>query len=95
MCEKSGRYFQDPFIKIEIWRMEAMLKAFAWIVATDPHHYPTPFLTKISEIFGTHSWKSAMDIVGTQDLFGAGHNMFHQYGKIYQNGIPLFKVQCC
>ena len=78
ICEKPGPYFQDPFIKIEIRRMETMLKTFAWIVATNPHHYPTPFLTKVSKIFGTHSWKPAMDIVGIQDVTGAGHNVFHQ-----------------
>ena len=71
VCEKPGTYFKNPFIKIEIWRMKTMLKAFAWIVATDPYHYPPPSLTKVSKIFGTHSWKSAMNIIGTQDFAGA------------------------
>ena len=95
MCEKPGPYFQGPFIKIEIRRVEIMLKAFVWIVATDPDHYPAPFLTKISKIFGTHSRKSAVDIDGTQDFFGAGHNMFRQYGIICQDRISLCDVQCC
>ena len=93
--EQADADFQDPFIKIKIRRMEAILKAFAWIMAADPHHYPPPFLAKVSKIFGTHSWKSAVDIIGTQDVAGAGHNVIYQYGLIYQNRISLCNVQCC
>ena len=71
-----------------------MLKAFAWIMATDPNHYTTPFLAKVSKIFGTHSWKSAVDITLTQDPFGTSDNVIYQYWIIYQNRISLYNIQC-
>jgi len=95
MSEKPGSYFQSPFVNIEIWRMEAVLKAFEWIVASQPYHYPAPLLAKVGKILGTHSGKSAVDFVSPQNFPGAGNGVLNQFRIIYQHRISPFNFKRC
>ena len=95
MCEKPGSYFQSPFVNIEIWRMEAVLKAFEWIVASQPYHYPAPFLAKVGKILGTHSGKFAVDFFSPQNFPGACNGVLNQFRIIYQHGISPFNFKRC
>ena len=95
MCEKPGSYFQSPFVNVEIWRMETVLKAFEGVVATKAYHYPAPLLAKVGKILGPHSGKSAVDFISPQNFFGAGYSMLNQFRIINQHGISPFNFERC
>ena len=95
MCEKPGSYFQSPFVNVEIWRMETVLKAFEWIVASQSYHYPAPLLAKVGKILGPHSGKSAVDFVSPQNFSRAGYGVLNQLRIIYQNRISPFNFKSC